>query len=63
MSTILDVIEQATKILGSREAAENWINSPQLGLERRRPVDLLATAEGEQLVATLLGRIEYGVYT
>jgi putative toxin-antitoxin system antitoxin component (TIGR02293 family) len=63
MNTMHDVIERATEILGSREAAENWFNSPQLGLGWNRPVDLLATPEGTEMVETLLGRIYFGVYT
>jgi putative toxin-antitoxin system antitoxin component (TIGR02293 family) len=34
-----------------------------MALDQRRPIDLLATPAGVQLVEDLLGRIQYGVYT
>lgn len=53
---------KATLVLGSREAAVQWLTSPAMGLNQQRPVDLLATPMGTQLVEELLDRIEYGVY-
>jgi putative toxin-antitoxin system antitoxin component (TIGR02293 family) len=40
-----------------------WLERPALGLEQRRPIDLLSTTAGVKLVEDLLGRLEYGVYT
>ncbi|BAU75482.1 hypothetical protein KF707C_37940 [Metapseudomonas furukawaii] len=36
--------------------------APALGLERRRPIDMLANEEDLEVLETFLGRIEYGVY-
>jgi putative toxin-antitoxin system antitoxin component (TIGR02293 family) len=36
---------------------------PAIALDRRRPVDLLSSPAGTELVEQLLGRMEYGVYT
>lgn len=58
-----EILAQATKTLGSQHAAETWLSNPQMGLEWKRPVDLLATIQGSELVETLLMRMEYGVYT
>jgi putative toxin-antitoxin system antitoxin component (TIGR02293 family) len=58
-----EILAQATKTLGSQQAAESWLNSSQMGLEWKRPVDLLATIQGADVVETLLMRMEYGVYT
>ena len=33
-----------------------------MGLDRRRPIDLLQSTEGTTLVKTLLIRIDHGVY-
>lgn len=57
------ITEQAIAVLGSQEAAEHWLASPALGLDRRRPIDLLQSSEGTELVKTLLTRMDYGVYT
>lgn len=58
-----EILAQATRTLGSKEAAETWLNSSQMGLEWKRPMDLLATIQGAEVVETLLTRMEYGVYT
>ena len=57
-----EMVAKATLGLGSREAAVQWLTSPAMGLNQQRPVDLLATPMGTQLVEELLDRIEYGVY-
>ena len=59
---LASVAEQAIDVLGSREAAERWLSAPAMGLERRRPIDLLQSTEGTALVRTLLTRIDHGVY-
>ena len=58
-----EIIAQATDIMGSQDAAEAWILEPAIGLNNRRPIDLLATAAGAEAVETYLTRLEYGVYT
>ena len=35
----------------------------RIGLDQRRPIDLMTTPAGLELVEDYLGRIEYGVYT
>jgi len=49
-------------VLGSQEAAERWLSTPAMALDRRRPIDLLQSSEGTELVKTLLTRMDYGVY-
>ncbi len=58
-----DILMRATDTLGSQEAAEEWLQHPQMALDQRRPVDLLETTEGARLVEDVLGRLEHGVYT
>lgn len=43
-------------------AAERWLMKPAMGLGRRRPLDLLETAAGCELVADHLIQLEFGVY-
>jgi putative toxin-antitoxin system antitoxin component (TIGR02293 family) len=57
-----EILGRATEIFGSRAEAEAWLNSPAIGLDQRRPIDLLATAVGVEAVEDYLTRIEYGVY-
>ena len=56
------ITEQAIDVLGSKEEAERWLATPAIGLDRRRPIDLLQSSEGADLVRTLLTRMDYGVY-
>ena len=59
---LASVAEQAIDVLGSQEAAERWLSAPAMGLDRRRPIDLLQSSEGTELVRTLLTRMDHGVY-
>jgi putative toxin-antitoxin system antitoxin component (TIGR02293 family) len=58
-----EILARATTLLGSQEEAEQWLERPAIGLDQRRPIDLLATPAGVQLVEEFLRRLEYGVYT
>ncbi len=57
-----EILAKATNTFGSQEEAERWLRRPAIGLDQRRPIDLLATPAGVELVEDHLGRLEYGVY-
>ncbi|MDX8526840.1 DUF2384 domain-containing protein [Mesorhizobium sp. MSK_1335] len=56
------ILTKATSVLGTQEEAEKWMIEPAMGLDNRRPIDLLATAAGTILVQEFLERLDYGVY-
>jgi putative toxin-antitoxin system antitoxin component (TIGR02293 family) len=58
-----EILARATAALGSQQEAERWLEQPAIGLNGKRPIDLLATVPGTKLVEDYLTRIEYGVYT
>lgn len=58
-----DILELAVAVLSSAGAAQEWLHSPQIGLNQQRPVDLVQTAEGAELVKSLLARMQYGTYS
>jgi putative toxin-antitoxin system antitoxin component (TIGR02293 family) len=58
-----EILTRAATLFGSRAAAGQWLAQPAIGLDHRRPIDLMATPAGLELVEDYLGRIEYGVYT
>lgn len=60
---LVSVTNQAIGVLGSQEAAEKWLSGPAIGLDDRKPIDLLQSSEGTDMVKTLLTRMEYGVYS
>jgi putative toxin-antitoxin system antitoxin component (TIGR02293 family) len=58
-----EILAKATRVLGSKDEAGQWLRRPAIGLDQRRPVDLLTTPAGVKLVEDYLGRLEYDVYT
>jgi putative toxin-antitoxin system antitoxin component (TIGR02293 family) len=57
-----EILTKAIAQFGSQEEAERWMQEPAMGLDNRRPLDLLATPAGVEMVETFLTRLEYGVY-
>jgi putative toxin-antitoxin system antitoxin component (TIGR02293 family) len=59
---LAEVLSKAEDALGDRADAERWLVTPAIGLNSRRPIDLMATSQGAELVKTLLDRMAHGVY-
>jgi putative toxin-antitoxin system antitoxin component (TIGR02293 family) len=57
------ILAKATEVFGSQAEAEAWMERPATGLEQRRPIDLLTTPAGVELVEDFLCRLAHGVYT
>ena len=57
-----EVLAHATRVFGSQGEAEQWLERPAIGLDHRKPIDLLRTHPGTRLVSEYLTRIEHGVY-
>lgn len=57
-----EILAKATDVLGTQAEAEQWLERPAIGLDQRRPIDLLGTPAGVELVEDYLERLEYGVY-
>jgi putative toxin-antitoxin system antitoxin component (TIGR02293 family) len=57
------ITAQAISVLGSRERAAQWLNSPNRALGGLAPLSLLDTDMGTRQVEEILGRIEYGIYS
>ncbi|MGD9863515.1 MAG: antitoxin Xre/MbcA/ParS toxin-binding domain-containing protein [Pseudodonghicola sp.] len=58
-----EILARAIEIFGSQETAVDWMTRPAIGLDQRRPMDLIGTAAGVELVEDYLTRIDYGIYT
>jgi putative toxin-antitoxin system antitoxin component (TIGR02293 family) len=56
------VIEKARDMLGSDEAARNWLSTPVPALDFKTPQEWLDTSDGRQIVSGLLDRIQSGAY-
>ena len=60
---LAEVLAKASCVFGGFEAAQSWLTEPAVGLNRQRPIDLLRTIQGAEVVDDFLVRLEYGVYT
>lgn len=58
-----ETLARAEDLLGTKQDAERWIMEKAMGLDDARPVDLLRTAQGANLVTQFLKRLKYGVYS
>lgn len=58
-----EIVARVTDLLGSQKAAELWLEKPAIGLNGRRPIELMSTPSGIAVLEALIGRLEYGVYT
>jgi putative toxin-antitoxin system antitoxin component (TIGR02293 family) len=54
------LVALAERVLEDRDAAMEWLRSPQHGLSGRVPFELLASEAGARAVESLLERIEHG---
>ena len=58
-----ETLAKATEVFGGQGEAERWMSRPAMGLDGQRPIDLLQTLQGAELVNEFLSRLEYGVYS
>lgn len=55
------LIEIAADILGSKEETQGWMKENNFALGNQRPLDLIRTEPGAQLVERILRQIEHGI--
>ena len=51
----------ASSVLGEDKEADAWLREPNIMLHDARPLDMLDSDSGAQLVENLLGRIAHGI--
>ncbi len=57
------LLGQAASVMESVENGRKWLMAPQVGLGGAVPLEYAETEVGAREVESLLGRIEYGVYS
>lgn len=57
-----EIVAKATELFGSQQEAEEWLQRPAMSLDHRRPIELLATQAGRELVEDFLTRLKFGAY-
>jgi len=63
ISRLARVTARAEVVFEDAAKARRWLWTEIRGLGMRRPIDLLSTDAGTEIVLQTLGRIEYGVYS
>jgi putative toxin-antitoxin system antitoxin component (TIGR02293 family) len=57
------VVSHAIEVFGDADKAAAWLNEPNRLLNHTAPIDVLDTDAGTHSVETILGRIDYGVFS
>jgi len=57
-----ELVKKSIDIFGSKESARDWFYTPLMALEGKRPYDYCREGKAD-LVRSLLGRIEAGVFS
>lgn len=63
---VLDTLRlyyQAANVFGDADIAREWMHCEVPALSGSRPVDLIDTAQGRDMVGQVLGKIEYGEFS
>ncbi len=60
---MMRIYQRTIEVLGSSILANQWLITPIDALNHVSPLSLLDTPVGTQWVFTILGRIEYGIYS
>jgi putative toxin-antitoxin system antitoxin component (TIGR02293 family) len=58
-----EILARAIEFLEDEHKAMHWLTTPNRALGGVVPMALLDSPEGKEEVLTILGRIEYGVYS
>ncbi len=60
---IAEVAAKGSEVFESREKFLNWMNHPNMALDKKTPMSLLNSKFGVDMVLDELGRIEHGVFS
>lgn len=61
--SVVRILALAIETFQDLRTAHEWLRRSNRSLGDRRPIDLLETDAGTRLVETVLGRVDYGVYS
>lgn len=56
------IVALAESVFGERDKALRWLRKPKVRLDRRSPLDVLATDAGARVVEQALRQIEHGIF-
>lgn len=59
---LAEVVCKGNAVFDNSEHFQIWLNSPSLALGKEKPINLLDSSYGKDLVLAELNRIEYGIF-
>ena len=59
---LAEVVNLGNEVFDSPEDFTIWLNTPSVALGKTKPIDLLDTSYGKDIIMAELNRIEYGVF-
>lgn len=59
---IIRVLDTALNVFKCSEKAKEWFHRPNKDTDGKKPLELLRTKAGINILESLLGRIAYGIY-
>ncbi|MDA3951269.1 MAG: DUF2384 domain-containing protein [Spirochaeta sp.] len=59
---IAEVYSRGSEVFDSAEDFQSWVNTGNRALGNRKPIELLSSRYGAQMVLDELGRIEHGIF-
>ena len=62
MLRLARVLARAIAVFESQDAAKRWLQEASTALGERKPIDLLATDIGTEVVLNELGKIDHGFF-
>lgn len=57
------ILARASKVFGSRAVAKRWLEQPVMTPNQKRPIDLLVTPAGAEMLEEFLAALEHGINT
>jgi putative toxin-antitoxin system antitoxin component (TIGR02293 family) len=60
---IAEVFSRGNEVFGSPDHFQDWMKADNVSLGGKRPIDLLPSRYGAQMVLDVIGRIEHGVFS
>jgi putative toxin-antitoxin system antitoxin component (TIGR02293 family) len=59
---MIEVIERGVKVFGDMDMFKRWLYAPVPALSDSKPIELLSSSYGKELVLDELTRIEHGIF-
>ena len=63
MLEIADIYSFGVSVFEKKDKFQKWVNTENLSLGNKKPIEFLSSSYGRKYIKQLLGRIEYGVFS